>query len=144
PASTRRSRVLAGILLALTALSHIIFGYAAFVCAALLAVVGPGGHRARRLARLATIVAPALLLLAWFLVPLVLSQEIVNHSRWEPGLKWDSYGAPFILRELFSGRLLDFGRRPLLSLLLAAGGAGAIVFRKDSRSQRLLALCGLW
>jgi hypothetical protein len=39
----------------------------------------------------------------------------VNRSRWDPAYKFDSYGARVILNELFSGRLLDFGRFPVLS-----------------------------
>src|SRR4029077_17022834 len=98
----------------------------AFVSVALLAVIGPRSRRSERLVRLLTIVLPALLLLAWFVVPLALARAVVNHSRWEDPLKWDSYGAPFILRELLSGRLLDFGRAPLLSLLAAMGALGAV------------------
>lgn len=140
----RRRRVTASVLLALTALSHIIFGYAAFVSSAVLAAVGPRGRRAERFVRLATIVLPALLLLAWFLAPLLLAREVVNHSRWEDPRKWNSYGAPFILRELLSGRLFDFGRPPLLSLLLGAGALGAVLSCRDACARRLLALCGVW
>lgn len=140
----RNARVLAGVLLALTVMSHIIFGYAAFVSVALVAVVGPGGRRSERLVRLVTIVLPALLLLVWFVAPLVINKEVVNHSRWEDASKWDSYGAPFILRELLSGRLLDSGRLPWLSVLLGLGALGAVLSRSDARARRMLALCGLW
>ena len=140
----KTTRILASVLLALTALAHIIFGYAAFVSVALLAVIGPRSRRSVRLVRLLTVVVPALLLLAWFFVPLALGREVVNHSRWEDPRKWDSYGAPFILSELLSGRLLDFGRAPLLSLLAALGALGAVLSRGDALARRLLALCGLW
>jgi hypothetical protein len=140
----RESRAVAAALLALTALSHLVFGYAAFLSAAVLAFAGPVGERGRRLVRLGTIVLPALLLLAWFFVPMALAHETLNQSRWEPSWKWDSFGAPQILRELFSGRLLDSGRLPLLSILAAAGAAGAVVFRHDARSRRLLALAAVW
>ena len=137
----------AGLALAFTALSHIIFGYAAFVSAAVLAVVGPSRERAQRLVKLVSTAVLGLLLMAWFVIPLVLVKGTVNHSRWEEARKWDSYGAPFILHELFTGRMLDFGRLPVLSLLLAAGVAGAVmavVRRRDPLAQRLLALCGVW
>ena len=142
-----KRRAGAGVALAFTALSHIIFGYAAFVSAAVLAVVGPARERAQRLVKLATTFLFGLVLVAWFVIPLVLVKGTVNHSRWEDPQKWDSYGAPFILSELFHGRLLDFGRLPVLSLLLAAGVAGAVmaaVRRRDPLAQRLLALCGVW
>jgi Bacterial membrane protein YfhO len=140
----KTTRIVAGVLLALTGLAHIIFGYAAFVSVALLAVVGPRSRRSERLVRLLTIVVPAMLLLAWFVVPLALARGVVNRSRWEDPRKWDSYGAPFILRELLSGRLLDFGRAPLLSLLAALGALGAVLSRGDALARRLVALGGLW
>ncbi len=141
---SRRRRALAALMLALTSLTHIIFGYAAFVSAALLALIGPRSRRAKRLVRLVTIVLPALILLSWFLIPLFRSTQIVNHSRWEAATKWDSYGAPFVLRELLSGRLLDFGRLPVLSILVAIGAAAATLSYQDDTAKRLLALCGLW
>jgi len=141
---SRRRRALAALMIALTSLTHIIFGYAAFVSATLLAVIGPRFRRAERLVRLVTIVVPALILLAWFLIPLFRSAQIINHSRWEAATKWDSYGAQFILRELLSGRLLDFARLPVLSVFVASGAAVAAFSHRDDKAKRLLALCGLW
>jgi uncharacterized membrane protein len=140
----RKQRASAALMLALTSLTHIIFGYAAFVSAAPLAVVGPRSRCAERLVRLVTISLPALVLMSWFLIPLFRSTQIINHSRWEDATKWDSYGAPFILRELLSGRLLDFGRLPVLSILIAIGAVVAAFCYRDDRAKRLLALCGLW
>jgi uncharacterized membrane protein len=140
----RKQRASAALMLALTSLTHIIFGYAAFVSAALLAVVGPRSRCAERLVRLGTIVLPALVLMSWFLIPLFRSAQIINHSRWEDATKWNSYGAPFILRELLSGRLFDFGRLPVLSILVAIGAIVAAFCYRDDRAKRLLALCGLW
>ncbi len=139
-----RRRPLASLLLALTALSHMIFGYVAFASAGVLAVVGRRGERARRVVRLATVVLPALLLLAWFVVPLVLASNTVNHSRWEDAAKWDSYGAPTILRALLTGRLLDAGRAPLLSLLVLSGTLAATFTWREPIARRLLALAGVW
>ena len=140
----RERRPLASILLALTLLAHIIFGYVAFVSSAVLAAVGPRGRRAERLVRLATVAAPALILATWFLVPLLLAAPFVNHSRWEAAWKWDSYGAPFILGELSSGRLLDFGRPPVLTFLVGLGAIGAFLSLRESLARRLLALTGVW
>lgn len=139
-----RRRPLASLFLALTSLSHIIFGYVAFVSAGALAVVGPRAERSRRAVRLATVVVPALLLLAWFVVPLVLASATINHSRWEDPIKWSSFGAPAILRELASGQLLDAGRAPLLSLLVLAGVAAAALAWREPLARRLLALTGTW
>lgn len=141
---SRLFRILAAVMLAATGLSHIIFGYAAFVSAGALAVFGPAGERGRRLARLVTIVLPALLLLAWFVVPMWLHRDVINHSRFEDARKWDSYGAPFILKALFTGDLLDFGRLPALSILLGIGAAGAAFCYSRATARRLMALTVLW
>ena len=141
---SRARRPLAALLLALTSLSHIVFGYVALASAAVLAAVGPRGERSRRVVRLATIAVPSMLLLAWFVVPLVLASGTVNHSRWEDVAKWDSYGAPTILRELASGRLLDGGRAPLLSLLVLVGAVAAVLGWRDVVPRRLLAMAGTW
>ncbi len=141
----RSTRIAAAGLLALTALSHIVFGYAAFLTAGLLALSGETGARSRRLGRLITMVLPALILMAWFLVPLFLHTDVINHSRWEDAKKWDSFGAPFILTELFTGRFFDFERMPWMSLLLAAGAVyTAVRCRRQSTARRLLTLCGVW
>ncbi|MBI4514823.1 MAG: hypothetical protein HY699_03280 [Deltaproteobacteria bacterium] len=139
-----RRRGSAGLLLAATVLSHMIFGYVALVSAALCAVVGADGQRPRRLVRLATIAAPALALLAWFAVPMLLASGEINHSRWEPVYKWDSFGAQAILWALGSGNLLDGHRLPLMTVLLAAGAATAAWSFRDAVARRLLALAGVW
>jgi uncharacterized membrane protein len=139
-----RARVGAAVLLALTFLSHLVFGYVAFVSAAVLALVGPPGERARRVVRLATIALPALLLVAWFVIPLVRAAPEIAHSRWEDSFKWDSFGAPTILGALFHGDFFDGGRFPSLTLLVAAGAVVALASVRDALARRLLALAGLW
>ena len=141
---TGRRRPLAALFLALTSLSHIVFGYVAFVSSALLALVGPRGGRAARAVRLAAIVLLALPLLAWFVVPLALDRGVVNHSRWEEAHKWDSFGAPVIVKELATGRLFDGGRAPVLSLLLALGAAVGLLSLRDAVARRLAALATAW
>jgi hypothetical protein len=130
--------------LALTSLSHIFFGYIAFVSTAIWALIGPRDRRPQRIARAVSIAAKALLLLAWFVVPMMLVGAEVNRSRWEPAYKFDSYGASIILNELFSGRLLDFERLPVLSLMVALGAVVAAVNLKDSLPRRLLVLTAVW
>ena len=139
-----RLRPAASLLLALTVLAHFIFGYVAFVSSAVLAVVGPWGRRAERMARLATIALPALALAAWTLVPMLLAAPFTNFSRWEPAWKWDSYGGTAILTDLLAGRLLDFGRPPVLTILGGVGSLAAVLSFRDPTARRLLALAGVW
>ena len=112
--------------------------YVAFLSIAIWALAGPDEDRARRLARAASISGRAMLLLAWFVIPMMLVSSDINRSRWEANYKFDSYGAPLILRELFSGRLLDFGRLPVLSAMVALGTFIAALNFKDSLARCLL------
>ncbi|HET9315883.1 MAG TPA: 6-pyruvoyl-tetrahydropterin synthase-related protein, partial [Vicinamibacteria bacterium] len=140
----RRRAWPAALLLALTALSHVVFGYVALASAAPIAFMGARGRRSQRLARLLIVALGAGSLLAWFVVPLALDRSIVQRSRWEDPFKWDSYGARFVLGELFSGRLLDADRLPVFTALLAAGIGGAVLARRRACARRLLALTVLW
>lgn len=139
-----KRQIAAALGLALTALSHIFFGYVAFVSTAVWALVSPRDERPQRVARAVSIAVMAMLLLAWFVVPMLLAGGEVNRSRWDPAYKFDSYGAPIILGELFSGRLLDFERFPVLSLMVALGALIAAFNLKDSLARRLLALTVVW
>ena len=139
-----RKQTSAAVGLALTALCHIFFGYVAFVSTLVWALLAPGGERSQRIARAVSIAAKAMLLLAWFVVPMMLIGGEVNRSRWDPAYKFDSYGAPIILSELFSGRLLDFGRAPVLSLMVALGALIAALNLEDSLARRLLVLTAVW
>ena len=139
-----RRQIVAAVGLALTALSHIFFGYIAFVSTAVWALVSPRDGRPQRIARAASIWGRAILLLAWFFLPMLLAGAEVNHSRWDPAYKFDSYGAPIILAQLFSGRLLDFERFPVLSLMVALGALIAAFNLKDSLARRLLVLTVVW
>ncbi|MGB6564305.1 MAG: hypothetical protein WBE69_17035 [Candidatus Binataceae bacterium] len=130
--------------LALTTLSHIFFGYIAFVSTAIWALITPSDSRSQRVARAVSIAARAMLLLAWFVVPMMLAGGEVNRSRWDPAYKFDSYGAPVILRELFSGGLFDFGRAPVLSLMVALGVLTAAFNLRDVLARRLLVLTTIW
>jgi hypothetical protein len=135
-----RWRFAAGAALALTALSHIVFGYVGALAAVVLALVGSREGRPLRIARLAWVAAGSFLLTAWFTIPLFLARAEINHSRFELAFKWDSFGSRAVLSALLNGSLLDFGRLPVLTVLVAAAVAGAFVLRRDAVGARLLAL----
>jgi hypothetical protein len=137
---TGRWRFVAGAALALTVLSHIVFGYVGALAAVVLALVGSPEGRASRIARLPWIATGALLLTAWFTVPLLLSRAEINHSRFEPGFKWDSFGSRAVLSALFDGSLLDFNRLPILTLLVGLAVAGGFLLRRNEVGRRLLTL----
>ena len=139
-----RSRIAAAIALAATALSHLIFGYVAFLSVAVIAIVSSPPDRAKRLMRAATIIALALVLIAWFVVPLMLVSGEVNRGHWDDFTKFDSWGAPIILRALLSGTLLDFGRLPALSIAMLVAVSTALLNLRDVVGRRLLILTGVW
>jgi Dolichyl-phosphate-mannose-protein mannosyltransferase len=120
----RRGRHLAltGALLGLTFLAHLIYGYMGALSVCLLAVM-PDAEvaRAGRIRRAVMVGGVALLLSAFQLAPLLLDGSNINHSRWEPVWKWDSFGAGEVVKWLFTGKLLDYGRLPVLTLLAFAG-----------------------
>ena len=132
----RRGRrlVITGVLVALTFFAHLIYGYMGALSVCLLAVI-PDAEVARgvRLRRAAVVGATALLLSAFQLAPLLLDISHINHSRWEPVWKWDSFGAWQVLRWLFTGQLLDHGRLPVLTLL-ALSGAGLLAWNRRHRA----------
>ena len=141
---TGRRRILTACLVAATALSHVIFGYAAIVSIAIMAIVGPAGDRSRRVVRAASILIPTVALLAWFVVPMLLSSGEINRCRWDDVWKFDSWGAGNILRTLYSGEFFDWGRLPVLTLAIAAASLFALYRWKRPMPRRLLVLTGLW
>ncbi len=142
--NTGRRRIPAACLVAVTALSHVVFGYAAILSIAIMALVGPRGDRSRRVVRAASILIPAVILLAWFVVPMLLASGEVNRSRWDDVWKFDSWGAGNVFNELFSGRFLDWDRLPVLTLSLLAASLIALYRWKRPMPRRLLVLTAVW
>ncbi|MGB3552426.1 MAG: hypothetical protein WA993_17215 [Candidatus Binatus sp.] len=142
--NTGRRRILAACLLAATALSHVVFGYAAILSIAIMALVGPRGDRSRRVVRAASVLIPAVILLAWFVVPMLLASGEINRCRWDDVWKFDSWGAGNALNELFLGRFLDWGRLPVMTLALAAASLLALYRCKRPMPRRLLVLTAVW
>jgi hypothetical protein len=142
--NTGKRRILAACLVAATALSHVVFGYAAIVSVAIMALVGPRGDRSRRVVRAASILVPALILVAWFVVPMLLASGEANRCRWDDVWKFDSWGAKNILSTLASGRFLDEGRWPVMMVALAVSSMLALYRWKRPMPRRLLVLTVVW
>ena len=142
--NTGRRRILSAILIAATALSHVVFGYAAIVTVAIMALVGPRGARSSRVVRAASILIPTFILLAWFVVPMLLAGGEANRCRWDDVWKFDSWGAQNILSALVSGRFFDEGRLPVMTLAFAASSIFALYNWKRPMPRRLLVLTAVW
>jgi hypothetical protein len=141
--------VITGVLVALAFLSNFIYGYMAALTIILAAVIPDEAPRATRAKRMVVVGLVAFAFVAWELVPMLAEIGAINHSRWEPVWKWDSFGAGQVLTWLFTGELLDHGRLPVLSVLVLFGTGAAIwAWRRDGvfRSTSLFALSGaaLW
>ena len=137
---------LAGVMLGLTCLAHLIFGYMGAL-SLLLASLLPGREvpRAERFFRVLRIGAAAFAISAFQLLPLLIDSSIINHSRWEPRWKWDAFGVANTLRYLFTGDLLDANRLPVLSIAALAGIA-AVIWRRFRHPAWIwvLSAAGLW
>ena len=131
--------------LAITMVSHIIYGYMAVLSIVALVFVpddvpGPpeGGHHVpekyvhgvvRRAVRAGFVLALVAIAVAYFLMPRALNGVALNRSVWEPVNKYDSYGHGWVLRALVTGDLLDLNRLPIVTLLASVGLAHALVRR---------------
>src|SRR5204862_1512677 len=121
------SPVLAGLLLGLTFLAHFIFGFIAALSLLVLSFLPNRLELRQRLARIAVLACIAFSVSAFQLLPMLQDGFLVNHSRWEGQWKWDSFGASYVFRSLLRGDLFDYGRLPVLSLLVLVGALACIV-----------------
>jgi hypothetical protein len=120
---------LAGALIGLTLLAHLIYGWMAALSACLLAVMPDRAvPRLVRIRRLVAMGVAAALIAAFQLVPLVTDGYLINRSRTEPAEKYDSFGATKVLEWLFTGQMMDHDRVPVLTLLVFFG-AGLLLWR---------------
>src|SRR5256886_9968353 len=89
----------------------------------------PRANAVGRILRLGAIGALASVIGAYMWVPFFAQAGSLNVSPYLDRAKYDSFGAPTILGWLVSGDLLDHGRLPVLTALLAAGIVAAVVTR---------------
>ena len=116
--------------LTLLVLSHLIYSYMMAITALLLLLVGLRRVNAgRRIARLAVVGGLVGVITAYMSVPFLLEKAFLSASSYVQRWKYDSYGARDILTALVNGDLLDFGRLPVLTALLALGLAAALFTR---------------
>jgi len=134
----------AGLLLALTFLSHFIYGYMAAATLLLVAALPGDTPARRRLVRLLWIAAMSIGLTAFQLLPIITDGPFINRSRWEPLWKWDSFGAAQVLGLTATGDLLDAGRLPMLTLLALIGAIAAWKQRREFTAMVCLAGTALW
>jgi Gpi18-like mannosyltransferase len=125
--------------LALTIACHFITGYLALLTVGVWVLVA-GAGLVTRIGRAAVVAGGSLLIALWVLVPLVGDTRWTNRSEYYQGTFYnDSYGARKVLGWLFTGRLFDDGRFPVITLLFYAGTVLCVVrARRDPRARALL------
>jgi len=126
------------------AFTHLVYAYMMAITALVLVLVGLRRVNARaRLARLAVVGGVAGIITAYMTLPFVLGKAYLSASAYLQRWKYDSFGAQDILRWLVDGDLLDFGRLPALTALLALGVATAL-FTRTRPARLALILFGVW
>src|SRR5206468_3908792 len=110
---------IAGAVLGLTCLAHLMYGWMGAITACLIAVIpDPGSRVMVRIGRAAMVGAVAVVLSLFPLMPLRTDGWLLSHARQELASKFDSYGAQTVLGWLFRGELMDGGTRiPVLTAM---------------------------
>jgi hypothetical protein len=109
---------------------HLLYTEMMFVTVAVLLLVGITRSNVRaRLVRLAFVGALILVISSYFWLPFLRNLPYLNASVYLQGWKYDSFGPKAILDWLVTGQLLDNGRLPILTALLAIGVVAAVLTR---------------
>jgi hypothetical protein len=140
----RGKYALAALVVGLTIAMHFLTGYFALLSIGVFVIV-VGRGLLPRVGRAAVIFGGAALVASWVVVPLITDGAYFNLSIFNQGTFWlNSYGASQALGWLFTGQLFDYGRFPIVSLLVAVGTVVCICrFRSDRRARALLGLMAL-
>jgi hypothetical protein len=127
--------------IALTIAFHFLTGYLALLALGVWALLEPS-KIARRLIRAAIVGVGALLVASFVLVPLISDAKWTVQSQLNRGtFYYDSFGARQVLHWLFTGRLFDAHRLPILSVLVGAGlVVTALRFFRDERMRAILSV----
>jgi hypothetical protein len=140
--SSGRRLWLAALVLGATICLHLLTGYVAVWSLAVFVLVRPS-ELPRRLLRSVIVLAGGLAAAAWMLVPLLTDAGWTVNDEFSRGeVFYDSFGARRILTWLVTGRILDDGRLPVLTVLLGVGLAFALW--ESRRRQESRALLGLF
>jgi hypothetical protein len=127
--------------LSLTIAFHFLMAYLAALILLTMALLKPS-DLLRRLGRAAILGGCALLTTLWVTLPLLADARWTALNEFQVGTSIDdSYGARKILRWLFTGRLFDFDRLPIVSILVAVGLVVCVArFLRDERARLLVSV----
>lgn len=143
----------ATLLLAATLMSHLMYGYMAFLTLGVLTLLGPTQlsnakcvfktlwRRWRRLVVLFLLVS---VVTSYFLVPFFLDRAYLNNSVWTDPAKYASYGHSAVLSGLVNGHLFDFRRFPSLTILVFVGLVICLIRWRNERYLIPISIFSLW
>ncbi len=143
----------ATLFLVLTLLCHTVYGYLAVLALGVVALVllFDGNLIANGWKRFWTVVRRLALLFgltglagSYFLVPFMLDGTYMNRSVWEFSYKYDSFGADKIMSWFCHGDLFDYGRLPVLTLLVVVGLIVCVVRWREPLYRLPPILFGVW
>jgi hypothetical protein len=142
----RTALVWAGLALSALVLTHLIYAYMMAITLGVLAITGAASRAdiVRRLGRLVLTALPAAVITAWLWVPFLSQAAFLGVSPYLQPEKYDSFGAPQILTWLLTGDLMDHGRLPVISALVALGVIAAVIRRRDPLARSALILFAVW
>jgi hypothetical protein len=130
---------------ALVLLSNLLYGYILVLSAALFIFLKPDiAEIFSRFKRLAGIFILTALVTAYFFVPFLLDANYLNRSIWEESFKYTSFGAIEVLKNLFTGNLLDYGRLPVLTLVFFVAALVVLTQWKKENYRLLLVVTIFW
>ena len=124
--------------LALTMACHFMTGYIAILTVGVWVIVLGSGFL-RRAGRSAVVVVGSILVAAWVLVPLLNDERWSTQSEYFKGSFYnDSFGARKVLGWLFTGKLFDNGRFPVVTVLVFVGVLVCLVRARTELRARAL------
>jgi len=130
---------------ALVLLSNLLYGYILVISAVLFVFLQPDIPEIfSRFKRLAGIFICTALVTAYFFVPFILDLPYLNRSGWEAPFKYNSFGTMEVLKNLFTGNLLDYGRLPVLTLVFFLAALIVITQWKEEKYRLLLVVTFFW
>lgn len=134
-----KGHALAAFFLGATVCLHFLTGYLAFLALGVWVLAKPSQFL-RRAGRAAIVGVGGALVAAWVLVPLFADSKYSARTEFNTNTFWsDSYGGRKVMGWLFTGELFDFGRWPVLSILVAVGVLVCLCRWRDERARLVLA-----
>jgi hypothetical protein len=141
--SKGKAYALTAFVLGLTCACHFITGYLALLSLGVFVLVRPRPREiVTRFGRALLVGVGGLAIFAFVFVPTLVDSRYIPADPFSKGTFWmNSYGAGKVLSWLFRGEVFDFGRWPVVSVLLAVGFVVSVVrSRRDERFRVVLGL----